>query len=93
MSQIPDINSSWGTIATFALTFNGYGFAGGLTQLSDLYNKVALNPENASLDELRACLFFLQRAGRFCGDEGCSGDLEQAHVLLKLMHIKYEGLN
>lgn len=93
MSQIPDINSSWGTIATFALTFNGYVFAGGFTQLSDLCNKVALNPENASLDELRACLFFLQRASRFCGDEGCPSDLDQARELLKLMHVKNKGLN
>ena len=84
--EIPDINANWDIIAEFALTFNGYHFAGSLTKLSLLWDKVAANPNNASLNELRACLFFLQRAGRFCGDEGSNYDLEEARELLKLMH-------
>ena len=86
--EIPDINSDWETIAKFALTFNGYKFAGGMTELGLVWDKMAPDPENASLDELRACLFLIQRAGRFLGDEGNDYDLEEARGLLQLMHDK-----
>lgn len=89
--KIPDANSSWEIIAEFALSFNGYHFVkGGPTELSLLYDKAALDPTSASLDELRACLFFLQRAARWNDNEGCGSDLEEANTLLDLMREKYE---
>lgn len=88
MINIPCTNANWETIAQFALTFNGYKFAGGLEKLGELWDKIVANPENASLDELRACLFFLQRAGRFCGDEGTNYDLQEARAILKFMRDK-----
>ena len=84
---IPAINSDWETIAAFAITFNGYEFVGGgPKELSNLCDKVSLAPEKASMEELRACLFLSQRAGRFCGDEGSDYDLEEGRSLLDLMH-------
>jgi hypothetical protein len=87
---IPDVNSDWGTIAAFALTFNGYNYInGGPLELSYFCDSIVnAGMNNASLDELRACLFFLQRVGRFCGDEGSDYDLEEARELLALMKEK-----
>lgn len=87
--QIPDSNSDWYTIASYALTFNGYGFVnGGPLELSYLYDKVATDPKNASLDELRACLFYIQRAVRFTGNEPSAFDVEEARTLIKMIKSK-----
>jgi hypothetical protein len=89
--NILDIDSNWETIAQFALSFNGYKFVkGGPVELDALWAKTVLDPDNATIDELRACLFLLQRAGRFCGDEGSPFDLEEARAILFLMKSKQE---
>jgi hypothetical protein len=89
MIDIPAPNSDWETIAEFARSFNGYQFVkGGPVELSSLWDRIAEDPNKASMDELQACLFFLQRAGRFCGDEGSVDDLEQARMILTLMKEK-----
>jgi hypothetical protein len=87
--MIPPIDSDWETIAAYALTFNGYKFAGGgPLELSYLCDLVSLDPENATVEQLRACLFFIQRSGRFCGDEGNDYDLAEARGILELLHKK-----
>lgn len=92
--NIPDTNSNWETIARYALTFNGYHFVnGGPVELALLWDKVSADWENATVDELRACLFFVQRSGRFCGDEGSSADLEEARSILELLRAKNDQIH
>jgi hypothetical protein len=87
--KIIDSNSSWADIVEYALSFNGYTFVnGGPLELSYLYDKVANNPENASIDELKACLFYIQRAIRFTGNEVTPFDLEEARYLIKMIKEK-----
>lgn len=53
--MIPPIDSDWETIAAYALTFNGYEFAGGgPLELSYLCDLVSLDLENATVEQLRA---------------------------------------
>ena len=88
--KIPDINSDWDTIAEFALTFNGYHYVnGGPELLKILWDRVALEGfETSSIEDIRAMLLLLQRAGRFCGDEGSDNDLEEARFLIEEIRNK-----
>lgn len=84
-----EVRLSWSDITEYALSFNGYNFVnGGPLELSHLYDKVANDPENASVDELKACLFFIQRAVRYSGDGPSSFDLEDARTFIKLIKSK-----
>jgi hypothetical protein len=87
--NIPAPNSDWGTIAQYALSFSGYTYVGGgPVELDLLWDKVCLDVENATVDELRACLFLIQRAARFCDVEGNDSDLEEARGLIELIRTK-----
>lgn len=91
--DIPTNQASINEIIDFALSFNGYYYVnGGPYELSLLYDKVVLNPELASIDELRACLFFLQRAVRWNHNEWQSSDIEEAHGILDLIRQKQKKL-
>src|SRR5277367_1874901 len=57
-------------------------------KLGVVWDNVCSFMESASVEELRAALFFLQRAGRFCGDEGTPSDLEEARAILQFLHEK-----
>jgi hypothetical protein len=88
MNNIPNVNCSINEIFHFALSFNGYQFVnGGPEKLVELWDRVAVDWENASLDELRACLFYLQRAIRWTNNIWSDSDIEQARDLIYMMHI------
>ena len=91
MCNIPASNSNWDIIAKYALTFNGYYYVnGGPKELDLLWDKVMMDIENSSINDLRACLFLLQMAGRFCGDEGSSYDIETANFIIDMIRKKID---
>ena len=72
--DIPAPEAEWGTISTFALSFDGYSHWGSFDQCADVGNRWAKAyaerqalPE--SLADLRTCLFFEQRRWRHYGWE------------------------
>jgi hypothetical protein len=73
--KLRDYNSSIDEIIDFSLSFNGYHYInGGPEKLADLWDKVIplLNSgslDQVSLEDIRACLFWLQRADRWTGSE------------------------
>ena len=89
--KIPDEKADWVEIAEFARTFNGYEYAGDITKLGFLWDRVCidgLDNSSVSADDLRAMLFLIQRAGRWSGDEGTDFDLQQAHEILRHLRMK-----
>ncbi len=73
--HIPAPGSSWSLVGEFALTFDGYAYAGGFTELAERANaleeryvRTGVIPDALELDELRAMLFFEQRRWRHFGD-------------------------
>lgn len=87
--ELPELNSDWGTIAEFALSFNGYKYVnGGPIELGKLWDRVVENPDIATMEELRACLFAFQRACRVCGTEDTPVELAQFRNILSLIIAK-----
>lgn len=62
-AQVPGPNATWAEIEAFAVTFDGYRrFGNRLDALTSEHRRNGTVPE--SLDELRGCLFFVQRVLR-----------------------------
>ena len=72
--EVPEVDADLETLIDFALSFNGYEYAGGLVELAGDENSLwdrTVNKLNAgkgdevSIDDLRACLFWVQRGQRY----------------------------
>ena len=65
-ADLPAPNADWGTISTFALTFDGYGHWHPESKCAEIANATvgefwATGQLPTTLSELRTCLFFEQR--------------------------------
>lgn len=71
--KLPNNDATLDELIDFALSFNGYDYAGGLVELggeNGLWDKVIplLNEDkldDVSVEDIRACLFWLQRSDRY----------------------------
>lgn len=70
--ELPDESRTWEEVAPFALTFNGYTYAGGGPELHRLTTRVFSDfrkslrlDESLTLSEVRACLFECQRTAHW----------------------------
>lgn len=72
--KVPGLNADWDELMEFALSFNGYEYAGGMVELAGneecLWDRAinAMNVGNkdrVSVDDLRACMFWEQRGARY----------------------------
>lgn len=90
LEDIPDINASLEEMCAYALSFNGYHYiGGGPSELADLWDRVIplLNDDRldqVSLEDIRACLFWQQRADRYHQDY----DIEGYRGLIKAIRDK-----
>lgn len=62
---IPPSDASWDDIWQFALTFNGYEYWGSFEKCAEVANQ----ERDATLVDLRTCLFFEFQRWRHYGDE------------------------
>ena len=85
---IPPADSDWGTLAVFALTFNAYHYIGNPTELSIYFDKLPDDGVSWSMDDLRARLFWVQRAARWNQTEDSNSDLEEMRGIIGAMHAK-----
>lgn len=65
VAMIPADDAPWQRIATFALSFDGYEYAGSFERCAD----IADGPMPSDVNDLRAALFFEQRRWRHFGEE------------------------
>jgi len=72
--EVPEMDADLDTLCLFALSFNGYEYAGGLVELAgneqSLWDKTinkmnAGNKDEVSIEDLRACMFWEQRGARY----------------------------
>jgi len=96
IDDVPDVQASWRDVVEFALTFDGYNYAGDISKLSRLVRRVRKDyAENSSLkrslDDLRACLFLEQRAARWNEYEPKSDDLRYVRALLAGIAERLKG--
>ena len=86
INQIPEITSEYGSIADFALTFDGYKWSDQVGAFANktvgMYYADESSLKLLSLTELRACLFFEQRRYRHMDEEPENGDREYINALL-----------
>lgn len=64
LAVIPPTDASWGEIAQFCLTFNGYQAWGSFERCAEIANA----RRHGTLTEIRTCLFFEQRRWRHFGE-------------------------
>lgn len=81
LADIPASDASWDEINEFALTFDGYRACGSFTRCAE----VAEAPDETSLSELRASLFFEQRRWRHFGHGPDDEALERLRYLIGLI--------
>lgn len=85
-ADVPPCDASWSDIAPFALTFDGYAWSEDCGEIANgierEYRERGSFRENLTLDELRACLFFDQRAWRHFGEAPNADALDYIHALL-----------
>src|SRR5439155_10121888 len=84
---IPDIMADWETIAPFALTFDGYEYAGSLQACRALADWIRsewrdIHQLPAHLSELRAALFYEQRRARWTDTDPRGADLRYIRALV-----------
>jgi hypothetical protein len=85
---VPEPASDWKTIATFALSFDGYeylpnGACGALSEkVRQDFLKTGQLPDGLNLSDLRACLFFEQRRANHHGHEPDAEAMSVIHALL-----------
>jgi len=80
-AQVPGPNATWAEIEPFALTFNGYArFGNRLDELTSEHRRNGTVP--STLDELRGCLFFVQRVLRHQMSRPDERGLAFIHALL-----------
>lgn len=81
-AHVPGPNATWAQIEAFAVTFNGYArFGNRLGDLTSEHRRAGTVP--STLDELRGCLFFVQRVLRHQMSLPDSRDLAFIHALLE----------
>lgn len=81
-------------ISSFALTFDGYAYAGSGATLSALverarsvFSRSGKLPEDLSLSEVRACLFLEQRSWRHIGELPDKAAMRYIHALLEAIRM------
>src|SRR6266487_1514974 len=87
VADVPDIMADWETIAPFALTFDGYEYAGSLEACGALADWIRsewreLHQLPAHLSELRAALFYEQRRARWTQTDPSGADLRYIRALV-----------
>ena len=95
LDQIPSIESDFTTIASFALTFDGYSR---IKDIGSFANKTVGEFRNdqsvllkLNLTELRACLFFEQRRYHHFGEDPEDADREYLNSLLSEITKRVEN--
>ena len=76
--MIPADDAPWLQIATFALSFNGYAYAGSFERCAAIANE----PMPRDIDDVRCALFFEQRRWRHFGEEPDARALAHIRALL-----------
>lgn len=64
VAKMPPVDAEWADIDRFALTFDGYAYAGSIERCGEIAN----SRRHATLSDIRTCLFFEQRRWRHQGD-------------------------
>ena len=90
--KIPDKDASIEDICAYALEFIGYKYVNvGPEELANLYDEVAKKGiDNATVDELRACLFWEQRGLRYHSQLEGDGIYEELREFLNAIRHKLE---
>ena len=84
LSDVPSPDADLQEIIEFAHTMNGYDWAGSFETCADIAN----SPNEDSIDELRAALFFFFRSMRHSGEEETEDDIRYIHRTLdRMRHI------
>jgi hypothetical protein len=86
-ASIPPPDAEWGTIAEFALTFNGYKRWGSFAQCAEIANA----ERHGSLDDLRTCLFFERQRWQHFGDEPDEEALSYIRGVVEKIRASIEG--
>ncbi|MBM4779442.1 MAG: hypothetical protein GQE15_17180 [Archangiaceae bacterium] len=80
-AQVPGRSATWAQLEAFALTFDGYArFGNRLGDLTAEHRRSGTVPSTP--DELRGCLFFVQRVLRHQMSRPNERDLAFIHALL-----------
>jgi hypothetical protein len=84
--DVPPVDAPWSDVWPFALTFDGYAWS---EECGEIANGIQNEHrerggfrEDLTLDELRACLFFEQRAWRHFGEEPDDDGMEYIRALV-----------
>jgi len=73
-------------LSEFALTFDGYAFHGSFEKCAEIANA----GRHDTLDDLRTCLFFEQRAWRHSGEEPSKEAMEYIRELVRAIRDKVQ---
>lgn len=82
--NIPSPQSRWRTIATFALSFDGYEYWGSFEKCAEIAN----GKRARSLTELRTCLFFEQRRWHHFGEAPDKESMKYIRGLVESIRAK-----
>jgi hypothetical protein len=86
-ADLPSEDADWNVLADFALTFDGYAFWGSFAECA----RVANTRRHGSLDELRTCLFFAQRAWRHLGEPPDEAEMAYVRSLVRMIRDRVPG--
>jgi len=78
-SDLPKPYALWQHVADFALTFNGYKYWGSFEKCAEVANKHS----DATLTDLRTCLFFEERRWHQYGDEPNEEEMKYIHNVVE----------
>jgi hypothetical protein len=78
-SDLPKPKAHWQDVANFALTFNGYKYWGSFEKCAEVAN----NHSEATLTDLRTCLFFEERRWQHYGEEPGEEEMSYLHNLVE----------
>ena len=84
LSSVPDPESNLAELAEFALTFDGYAFHGSFEKCAEIANA----RRHDTLDDLRTCLFFEQRAWHHSGEKPSEEAMEYIRELVRAIRAK-----
>lgn len=79
IERIPEAGAGWDRIAGFALTFNGYTYAGS----SERFAEMTATRRQSTLSDLRTLLFFHERAIRHGGFEPSEAEMLDIENLME----------
>jgi len=78
LADIPPPKADLNSIIEFAHTMDGYEWAGSFEKCAE----IAKSPDETSIDDLRAALFFFFRSMRHSGEPATKDDIRHIHRTL-----------